>query len=82
MTITTDVDVTISQEDIAAEVRRWSDADKRQFLIDVGVGTVPFSMPTREELAATVEPFLPDSATKPAKWLADDIAMAILKGAP
>jgi len=83
-TITKTVDVTI--EDIAGEVRTWSETDKRQFLIEVGLvdrqpEVLPqFRWPKRGELAAIIEPFLPDTNRKPSWWLADDIASAILAG--
>jgi len=86
MTITTEVDVDVSVEDVAAAVKTWSERDKRQFLVDVGLATgepvafvpfVPFVWPKRHELAEIIERWLPDTVSKPAKWWAEDIAGAI-----
>lgn len=78
ISIDTTVDIAIDDimPDLAATIHTWTEQDKRTFLADIGFDGSPVLSPLRD-LAHIIEPFLPDTPERPAKWWAADIADAL-----
>lgn len=70
ISINTDVEVEI--EDVLDQL------DDDDLLQEVKDRKLTIPMTTEEALAAIIEPFLPDTDRRPSRWLALDIAEAIM----